>query len=379
MNTQQTTRLTLIGTVSGLSLPEDVSELSLDKAKIFRNPAGIRKPGSPSEIGANTAIYSGEGKERHLVGDVATYLIECGIDAPSGQLGHTRIRGSGGVMIGTLADSEAITLTTGKEAHSAVSVSSPLGKAWDTPTIMQNVFDKAVLPLRLLTKARILAFPTGVLGDESRQEVLNAGLHKSCPVPTGTGLEVGLSNDDCNRIEAFSKKLAKANLEEFEVPIFLFSRSFQKTDVADRALDLIITLESLLSGSSESIAYKIAFRASCLTAKSERDRWEAFKFTKETYGFRNPLVHGNKKTLRKARAALEQRMEKVEELTRSCLKLACLLEAKRTKLPSGHIVRMRNEETIDEYILTHCLKKRRLTPLDSFPEVGKLRQFTRVL
>ncbi len=378
MNIQQSDKLTLLGTVSGLTLPEEVSELLLDKTRIFRNPAATRITGGPPELGANTAIYSGKGRGRHLVGDVATYLIECKFDNPGGRLGHTRI-GSGSVMLGTSDDSRGVTLSTGKKPNSAVSIVVPFGKTWNTPALMQSLFDRAVLPLRLLTKARILVFPVGALGDEPMQKVLDVGLPRSCQEPFGNALEVELSSGDCKEIEAFSHKLAKANLDEFEVPMFLFSRSFYKADIADKALDLIIAMESLLSGSSESISYKIAFRASCLTAKTEDERWSAFQFTKESYGYRSTLVHGNKKTLAKARDALAQSIGKVEELTRLCLKLACLLEVEQLRLPSGRIVNMRKEDTIDEYILTLCLNERRETPLDSFPEVGKIRQFTCVL
>ena len=376
---QQTKRLMLIGMVSGLTLPEALNELQVGKARIFRNPAAIRIPGAPPELAANTAIYSGEGKDRHLTGEVATYLIECVIDTAGGQLGNTRIGGSGSVMIGMMADSDGVTINTGERPHSAVSISAPLGKAWDTPSRMQGEFNRAILPLRLLTKGRILVFPASILAYESRQTILDTGVNGSCPEPLGTGLKVALSSDDCRVIEDFSKLLTKKNLNDFEVPMFLFSRSFYKTDTVDRALDLITTLESLLSGGPESIAYKIAFRASCLTSKDEEERWRIFRFTKEIYKHRNSLVHGNKKTLAKARSALAQEMEQVEELTRNCLKLACLLEVMRLKLPSGQTVDMRKEESIDEYLLTHCLNKRSPTPLDDFPIVGKLGRFTRVL
>ncbi len=378
MNIQQSNKLTLLGTVSGLTLPEEINELLLDKTRIFRNPAATRMPGGLPELGANTAIYSGEGTERHLAGEVATYLIESKFDSPDGRIGHTRV-GSGSVMIGTSDYSRGVTLNTGKKPNSAVSIAVPLGKTWNSPILIQSLFDRAVLPLRLLTKARILVFPVGALVDEPMQEILDVGLSKSCSEPFGTGLEVELSSGDCKEIEAFSHKLAKVNLDEFEVPLFLFSRSFYKADVADKALDLIIAMESLLSGSSESISYKIAFRASCLTAKTEDERWSVFQFAKESYGYRNTLVHGNKKTLAKARDALAHSIGKVEELTRLCLKLACILEVERLRLPSGLTVNMRKEETIDEYILTLCLNERRETPLDSLPEVGRIRQFTRVL
>ena len=365
--------------VSGLTLPEALDELHVGKARIFRNPAAIRIPGAPPALGANIAIYSGEGKDRHLTGEVAAYLIECVIDTAGGQLGHTRIGGSGGVTIGMMADSDGVTISTGERPHSAVSISAALGKAWDTPSLMQGEFNRAILPLRLLTKGRILVFPVSVLAYESRQTILDTGVNRSCPEPLGTGLQVALSSDDCQIIEDFSKRLARKSLNDFEVPIFLFSRSFYKTDTVDRALDLITTLESLLSGGPESIAYKIAFRASCLTSKDEEERWRTFRFTKEIYNHRNSLVHGNKKTLAKARSALAQQMEQVEELTRDCLRLACLLEVTQPKLPSGQIVDMRKEESIDEYLLTHCLDKRRPTPLDNFPIVGKLGRFTRIL
>jgi len=375
---QESEKLILVGMVSGLSLPEGVNELFLEKARIFRNPAAFRVPGGPPEMGANTAIYSGGGNERHFVREVATYLIELESKAPGGQLGHTRIQGSAGVMMRMSPDSQGITLSTGTKPHSVASIAVPLGEFWDVPFLIWGQFQRAVLPLRLLTKARILVLPVGILSSESRLEMLNSGLHISCPEPLGVGLEVKLSADDCKIIEGFSKKLAKAKLADFEVPIFLFSRSFYRDDVTDRALDLITTLESLLSEDSESITYKLAFRASCLTSKEE-DLWKTFRFAKEAYRYRSIIIHGRKRELAETRKNLAGKMEQLENLTRRCLTLACLLEIEPVRLPSDNMASMRKLELIDEYILTHCLKKRGITPLDSFPEIGKLWQSVRVL
>lgn len=369
---QESVRLTILGMVSGLLLPESVNELHLNKARIFRNPAATREPGGPPALSANTALYSGEGKERHLVGEVATYLIESEIDSPGGQYGrHTRIQGTGGVIIRTPSNNiEGITLTTGTKPHSSAAISIPIGEVWDAPSLMQQRFDIAILPLRLLSKARILTFPIGIISNERKQEILKTDLNRSCPEPSG--LIVKLSEDDCRTTETFCKKLAKVDLAKFEVPIWLFSRSFYKADTADRSLDLIITLESLLSESPESLRYKIAFRYACLTANDEDDQWKKFDFTKKVYDCRNKLVHGNKRALGKAREELQQNIEQIEDMARKCLTLACLLEIDKPILPSGKYANMRKEESIDEYILTNCLAKKGRTPLDSFSEVGKL-------
>lgn len=363
----------LIGMVSGLSMQEGIKQLSLDKARIFRNPAAVKQPGEAPEIGANTTIYEGEGKERHFVKEVATYLIESEVEASSGILGHVRIQGSGAVTI----KEDGISLSTGKEPHSQASVAIPFGATFNTPLLMQTVFEDAILPLRLLTKGRILVYPATILAEERREECEKSGLDVSCPELPGESMKVELLKDDCGEIQAFSKSLATADLRDFEVPMLLFSRSFYKADLADRALDLVIALESLLSGSSESIGYKLAFRACCLTAKDE-DRWATFSFVKKAYGYRSTLVHGTKKKLEEARSELSNEIIKIEDIVRRLLWLACMLQLEPFQLNSGRSASMRDENSIDEYILTHILGKKSKTPVDSYSQVGKLGKFSRL-
>lgn len=374
---QESKAFTLLGMVSGLHLPQDVSELVLHSARIFRNPAAHRDPCGPPEMGPNTSICSGEGPQRHPAGEVATYLIEAGVAGPGGKLGHTRIRGTGGVTIGT-SQAGGVTLSAGPNKSSAVSVAIPLGQAWDTPSLILDQFQRDVLPLRLLTKARILVFPAAVLASASAQKLLDSGIEKACPEPLGIALAARLSRDDCKTIQTFSRKLDRAGLEDYEVALSLFSHSFYRDDVVDRALDLITTLESLLSEGPDSIRYKLAFRASCLTAR-EGELWETFRFAYEAYGFRNAVIHGNKKTLARARTELGGRMERLEDLARRCLWLACSQEMEKVRLLSGKRATMRKLDLVDEFIFTRRLDQREATPLERYRQVGKLRVGGRIL
>lgn len=142
-------------------------------------------------------------------------------------------------------------------------------------------------------------------------------------------------------------------------------------------LSLIIGLESLLSEGPESIAYKLAFRASCLTTGTEAERWETFGFVKKAYGYRNSVVHGKKKGVAKAIDGLASDIEQLENLVRALIRLACLLEVDPVALDSGNSANLRNPDSIDEYILTHLLAQKRQTPLASFGELGKLWKLAR--
>ena len=303
--------------VSGLSVPDDVDGVDLGGGRIFRNPAAPQDSAAFPTLGANTAVYAGEGKRRRLVGEVATYLIALG--SQEGPYGGTILEGSGSVETG----SGGLAVNSGDEASSSAAVRVSLEHGWSASLLMQQEFDKAILPLRLLTKGRILAFPHGVFAGQRRSAVFASGVDNSCPEVVGTGYSVELTPQDCNAIERFSRRLSATKLDEFEVPVSLFSGLFYKVAPDQRALDVIMMLESLLSQSSESIRYKIAFRAACLTTEGA-DRLQAFELAKQAYTDRNNVIHGNKKTLDKSRARLRCEVEEIEALARNCLTLACL-------------------------------------------------------
>ena len=84
--------------------------------------------------------------------------------------------------------------------------------------------------------------------------------------PPYVGLLVGrmtyaLNKNDIRSLKAFVNKIASFPMSDFVIPIRRFNQSFDRDFVDDRAVDLFITLESLLSEGPESIGTKIALRA----------------------------------------------------------------------------------------------------------------------
>ena len=73
-----------------------------------------------------------------------------------------------------------------------------------------------------------------------------------------------------------------------------FSSSYEKRDIADRLVDLVIAMETLFGdGDSGSIAYKVAMRGASWLHSTGSERRAAFDTIKKLYGYRNKVVHGS--------------------------------------------------------------------------------------
>jgi len=88
--------------------------------------------------------------------------------------------------------------------------------------------------------------------------------------PSGAGLlprrEYEISRRELKPLEEFINQMGNAPVAGFEIAIRRFNQSFDRDITEDRAIDLLIALESLLSEDSEAIRYKIALRAAHLIA-----------------------------------------------------------------------------------------------------------------
>ena len=71
-----------------------------------------------------------------------------------------------------------------------------------------------------------------------------------------------------------------------------FSSSYEKRDLADRLIDLVIVLEALFGGDRHGLTRKIARRGAFWLHATESERCAAFATIKKFYGQRSDVVHG---------------------------------------------------------------------------------------
>ena len=110
-----------------------------------------------------------------------------------------------------------------------------------------------------------------------------------------------------------------------------FSSSYEKRDLADRLIDLVIALEALFGdGETGGIAHKLAMRDAWWLHTTESERCTAFKTIKKLYRYRNEVVHGN---LRKD--LTDHRVNELEGIVRSSLRKFLDWQVQQGKTPSG--------------------------------------------
>ena len=95
-----------------------------------------------------------------------------------------------------------------------------------------------------------------------------------------------------------------------------FSSSYEKRDLADRMIDLVIALEALFGdGEPGSITYKLAMRGACWLHATKNERRAAFDTIKKLYRHRSRVVHGNS-----SNDLTGQRVNELEGIVRSSLR-----------------------------------------------------------
>ncbi|MCX6009981.1 MAG: HEPN domain-containing protein [Chloroflexi bacterium] len=172
---------------------------------------------------------------------------------------------------------------------------------------------------------------------------IEESLKRRAKEPPSVGLLVGratytINKNDICKIKAFVSKIASFPISDFEIPIRRFNQSFDRDFVDDKAIDLFITLESLLSEGPESIGTKIALRAAGLIGKSSLEKQNIYSFIKKAYSKRSDLVHGVSSAIRwfsEKSFSGSKNVYEIEDITRRVLKVivekACkgvLLKAK---------------------------------------------------
>lgn len=101
-----------------------------------------------------------------------------------------------------------------------------------------------------------------------------------------------IEENEVDSIVNFANDLKDVPTDSFAVALRRFHLYFDRDLIQDRAIDLMVALESMFSEDSEAIAYKIALRAACLIEPETRKRKALFDFLKKAYQERSSIVHG---------------------------------------------------------------------------------------
>lgn len=94
-----------------------------------------------------------------------------------------------------------------------------------------------------------------------------------------------------------------------------FSSSYERRELADRLIDLVIALEALFNdGDQGSITFKIATRSGAWLHRPGSERLALFEFIKKAYGYRSSAVHG-----RGRKELTADDLDYLEQVVRACL------------------------------------------------------------
>ena len=109
------------------------------------------------------------------------------------------------------------------------------------------------------------------------------------------------------------------------------SPSYEKRDLADRLIDLVIALEALFGdGRTRGLAHKLAKRGAWWLHTTETERCATFRTIKKLYRYRNKVVHG-----KLGRALPDHRVNDLECMVRSGLRKFLDWQVKHGETPSG--------------------------------------------
>lgn len=342
-------KLTIVAMVFGLELPSTVIELPLAHGRVFKNPI-ILGENWDLAVGANLTLYKEHQGERQIDRDVVKYLLDVELDAQDGTLKGdawtVSVSGSGGVAT---AGVTGLNLFRGR--------------------VKEDV-EKVLLPLRLSTKARVIAIPVKVQGG-SRGEVSKDGIDQPMQEPLGMSTLVTLAEDDCDFISGLADRISHMDLAPYQVPIEIFQDSFYNTNAVERGLSLITALESLFSQGSDSISFKLAYRTSCILDFGNENLYHTYSFIKKAYGYRSELVHGQKGKRDEAKKWFVSNTLELEDIVRR----AIFMIAELTLMGRNLI----GEENVDKYIFEDVLTGKSSDLQKRIKSVGKLSDLARLL
>lgn len=105
-----------------------------------------------------------------------------------------------------------------------------------------------------------------------------------------------LKKDEIGELQTILHLLKEITDKNKGLAIRRFNSAYEKSNKADKFLDLMIACEALFSDTNDkdSLTHKIAWRFSRLLGKNTEERRDKFSKMKELYSLRSKLVHGNK-------------------------------------------------------------------------------------
>lgn len=340
---------TIIAMVSGIELPLTVNELPLENGRVFKNPI-LSKENWSLSMGANLTLYKEQAGQRQIDRDVVKYLVDTEIDTTDGALNtgmwKVSVSGSGAV-----------------EAMGTAGMNIFRGQ-------VRERIESVLFPLRLATKARIIAIPAKVQGG-GRDGVSINGLNQPMPEPLGESTIVTLTEEDCDFITGLADRISSVNISPYQVPIEIFIDSFYNANAVERGLSLITALESLFSQGSDSISFKLAYRTSNILDFGDKKLCQTYKFIKKAYGYRSELVHGQRQKRDKAKKWFVDNVLEMEDVVRRALFMIVEL--------SSMGINLTGEENIDKYLFEKVLTGKSIELQKKIRTVGKLSILHRLL
>jgi len=131
-----------------------------------------------------------------------------------------------------------------------------------------------------------------------------------------------ITEPEVDSIISFVNDLKDAPNDFLSVALRRFHLYFDRDLAQDRAIDLMVALESMFSEDSEAVGHKIALRIACLMEPKPEERKTLFRFIKAAYKERSSIVHGNKESVWLEQASYipaQTNLNRLEEIVRSSL------------------------------------------------------------
>lgn len=276
--------------LDNLILPVGVEHLIFSGFSIKRSPNCMRKRKIVSDIGKEELIPAYQREEEYVSGfPECDYYLEI-------ELGKTEL--------GDFNKAQEKL----KWALNRLRLYKP-GLLWGECAGMFDLKDQSIGCYLLTRNHREGPYPAGSDEDPFNFKVGYGGLYH-------------VKDGEIDSIVNFVDSFKDTSNAQFAVALRRFHLYFDRDLIQDRAIDLMIILESLFSDSAEAIAHKIALRASYLIEPIAQNRKVLFDFIKNAYTQRSSIVHGKGNGAwfeKKSFSTTETNVESLEEIVRKSL------------------------------------------------------------
>jgi len=174
---------------------------------------------------------------------------------------------------------------------------------------------------------------------------INESMRRRHNQPPSQGITVRRTNfsitePEIEPLKQFVNVLGDAPTTSFGVAIRRFNQAFDRDIPEDRAVDLFIALESLLSEDSDAIRYKIALRGSHLIGVSREEKISVNSFLKKAYDHRSGIMHGTSRPVGWLRERYEggpSNLDNLEDIVRKLIRYMSERAAQGQILNAGNI------------------------------------------